>query len=162
MTDRMSDVAHTDESRELAHRTDGRLRDLHLGPAHALLGAQAEGDLLLQGHVDRVALHRRRVLAARGRDRCKIHSRARARGAGAGERDSAKRCIAGALLRKAGVAGEAPGAVDEDANADPLRLGVGDGVDLTVLRRHQLRTAPDDAGVRVAGAGADGGVDCES
>ena len=51
------------------HRTlaSGRLRD-GLGTGVAF-GAQAERDLLLQRHLDGVALHGRGVVAARGRDR---------------------------------------------------------------------------------------------
>ena len=64
----------------LAHRADGRLGDLHLGPAHALLGAQAKRDLLLERHVDGVPLHVRGVMAGRGRDRGQLDARcARAR-----------------------------------------------------------------------------------
>ena len=83
----------------------------------------------------------------------------RARGARARKGDGPECRVAGALLREAWVAGEAPGAVDEHAGADPLGLGVRDGIDLAVLRRHQLRAALDDARVGVACPGRDGGVD---
>src|SRR4029453_6341275 len=81
-----------------AHGADGRLRDLHLGPPHALLGTQAERDLLLQRHLDGVPFHRRRELAARGRDRRQVHARARAGSARARESDGAECRVARPLL----------------------------------------------------------------
>src|SRR5207245_8903746 len=48
------------------------------------------------------------------------------------------------LLGQAPVAGEPPRAVDEDANADPLRLDVGDRLDAAVLRHHVLVALDDE------------------
>ena len=64
----------------------------------------------------------------------------------------------GALLREAWVAGEAPGAVDEHAGADPSVSESETRIDLAVLRRHRLRAALDDARVGVAAQPRDGGV----
>ena len=148
------------EDAALAHRADVRLGDLHLGPAHALLCAEAEGDLLLERHLDRVSLDLRFVVTRGGRHRSEFHARARARGARAGERDRPQRRVARALLGGARVAREAPGSVDQDAHADALGLGVGHRVDLAVLRGDVLGAAPDDARVRVAGPGGEGGIEC--
>ena len=51
------------------------------------------------------------------------------------------------------LAGEAPGAVDEDADADALALGVAQVVDLEVLRDHVLAPEPDRARVGIGGSG---------
>ena len=147
------------EDAQLAHRANGGLRDLHLGSPHALLGPKAERDLLLERHLHWVAPHGRGVLARGGRDGGQLDTRVRARGAGAGEGDRPDGGVACPLLGEPRVGGEAPRAADEDADADPLGLGVRDRVDLAVLRRHELRAALDDSGVRVACASGESGVD---
>ena len=48
--------------------------------------------------------------------------------------------------------GEAPGAVDEDANAESLALARGDALDPAALDRDALLEPPDDADVGVSGA----------
>ena len=136
----------------LAQRAHRGLRDLHVLVPHRPLGAQAELDLLVERHVDGVALGRSPVLAVLGRRGGELDlapagaARARAR---EGDRALVRR--RGAFLRETAVAGEAPGAVDEDADADALGLAVGDRLDLAVLRRDVLRPARDGARVRVAG-----------
>ncbi len=136
-----------------AHR---RRRDLHARVARRLLGAQAELDLVGERDGERVALDRRRV-GARGRlDRgeaaaVRVGARARTRSRG--------RRVAGALRVQPARAGEAPGAVDEHADADPLGLDVGDVLDPAVLRRHLLTAHDDRARVRVLGPRREGGVD---
>ena len=59
-------------------------------------------------------------------------------GRGAGELGGAQGGVAGAGLVEPAVAGEPPGAVDEDADADACALGVAEVVDLAVLRDHVL------------------------
>ena len=143
----------------LVHGADGRLGDLHLGPTHALLRPEAECDLLLQRHLHGVPLHGRVVFAGGGRDRRQLHAHVRARRTGPREGDRPDGRVTGSLLGEPRVSGEPPGAVDEHSHADALGLAVRDGVHLAVLRRHELRPALNDTGVRVAGARGKGCID---
>ena len=123
---------------------------LDLRQAHALLGAQAEVDLLRQRHVERVALERGSIVAGRGVERDErglVTARS-----GARERGGSQRGVAGGRLVEPAHAGEPPGAVDENADADALALGVAQVVDLEVLRDHVLAPEPDRARVGVGGA----------
>ena len=61
------------------------------------------------------------------------------------------------LLVEPPVAGEAPGAADEHAHADPLGLVVVEPLDAAVPRSDHLRAAHDDARIRVRGPGAECG-----
>src|SRR2546430_15727120 len=81
--------------------------------------------------------------------------------AAGGFRESArsKRRLAGALRGQAAVAGEAPGAVDEHADADALALRVGELLDATILRRDELAAPHDCARVGVLGTRPDSRID---
>ena len=135
----------------LALRANHRQGHLDLRQLHALFGAQAEVDLLRERHVERVALERGSVLAAdrveRG-ERGLVTPRSRAR---KGRRP--QRRLPGTCLVEPAFAGESPRAVDEDADADALALGVAQVVDLAVLRDHVLAPKPNGARVRVGGPG---------
>ena len=122
---------------------------LDLRLPHALLGAQAEIDLLRERDVERVALHRSSVVAALPVQRSERRLVAARRGAG--ERDGSQRGVAGGGLVEPPFAGEAPGAVDEDADADALALAVAEVVDLAVLRDHELPPERHRARVGVGG-----------
>ena len=65
----------------------------------------------------------------------------------------------GSLRGEPAVAGEAPGAVHEDADADALRLPVGDGLDLAVFRGDMLDAPRHPACVGVCSAGAERNLD---
>src|SRR5438874_7876775 len=83
-----------------------------------------------------------------------------ASGRGARERAGTEGRVASALLSHPTVAGEAPGAPDEDADTDPCALLVLDSVDLAVPRRDPLGAPGDDPRIRVRGPSSDRGVDC--
>ena len=81
--------------------------------------------------------------------------RARCSGKGGG----AERGVSRALGAQSAVAGEAPGAVDEDADTDPLRLGVGERVDAAVPGADRLRAAHDRPRVGVRRPGPERCID---
>ena len=140
-----------DEHLVLALGADHRQGHLDLRQAHALLGAQAEVDLLRQRHVEGIALERGSIVAAHGVERDErglVTARS-----GARERGGSQRCVPGGLLVEPAHAGESPGAVHENADADALALGVAQVVDLEVLRDHVLAPEPDRARVGIGGAG---------
>jgi hypothetical protein len=139
---------------------DGRLGDLDVHVAHRALGPEAQLDLLGERHVHRVALRGAPVVASRDGDRRELDAAAaltaRARPS---ERDRALRCGTSAFGGEPAVAGESPGAVDEDAYADSLRLPVRDRLDLAVLRRDVLGAPRDRACVGITRAHGGGCVD---
>ncbi len=117
-----------------------------------LLRAQAVLDLLGQRDVERIPLHGRPVCAGVGRDRsegARIPPAGRAR-----ERARAQRGVAGPVRGEPPVAGEAPRAAGEHADADALALAVAQRLDATVLRRHRLVAAQYGARVGVLRPGA--------
>ena len=71
---------------------------------------------------------------------------------GAGELDGSQRGVAGGGLVEPSFAGEAPGAVDEDPDADAFALAVAQVVDLAVLGDHELAPERDRARVGVGGS----------
>src|SRR2546422_18402 len=81
--------------------------------------------------------------------------------AAGGFRESArpKRRLAGALRGQAAVAGEAPGAVDEHADADAFALRVGELLDATILRRDELAAPHHCARIGIFGTRADSRID---
>ena len=78
-----------------------------------------------------------------------------------GEGTGAERGLTGAVRGEPAVAGEAPGAVDEYPDADPLALDVADRFDATVLGGDRLRAAKHAARICVRGTGGDRSVDGE-
>ena len=129
----------------------------HVCVLHLLLGLQAERDLVPDRDRERVALERRAVLRPvrlDGYERAPVPA-----GRGFREGGRAQRGLAGALLGRAPVAGEAPGPVDQDADADPLAVEVADLLDLAVFRRDHLRAAQHDACVGVGRTRAEGRID---
>jgi hypothetical protein len=68
------------------------------------------------------------------------------------ERACAQGRIPGSLGGQAAVASESPGALDENTDADPLALGIGEALDAAVLGRDELVSLQNDSGVRVLGA----------
>ena len=140
-----------DEELVLALGANHRQGHLHLGQAHALLGAQAEVDLLRERHVEGVALERRPVVAALRvdrRERGLVPAGRRLR-----ERRRPQRRFSCGRLVQPAFAGESPRAVDEDADADALALGVAQVVDLEVLRDDVLAPKSDRARVGIRGPG---------
>src|SRR5581483_8972874 len=92
----------------------------------------------------------------------RLRGRERASGVAAGggrEAVGAQRGVAGTLRRQSAVAGEAPRAADEDADADALRLRIAQRLDAPVLRRDRLAPPEDGPGVGVPGPGAERRVD---
>src|SRR6187551_300177 len=136
-----------DEELVLALCADRRGGDLHVLVLQRLLGAQAELDLLRDGNGERVAVDDGAELAAGRLDRGQRANVSAGRGFREGNR------LARRLLRAVRVelplAGEAPGAVDEDAYADPLRLAVVQPLDAAVARADHLRSSDDHARVRI-------------
>jgi hypothetical protein len=120
----------------LAQGARESLRDFDLGPVQPGLGPEAELDLVGDRDREGIDLDRCPVGRLPRLDRRELPSGAAA--GGAGELRRASGGGAGALRRQARIAREAPRAVDEDADADPLALHVADGVDGAVLRRHRL------------------------
>ena len=145
-----------DEQLPFALRAAERLRHLHVAVGERALGPQAVLDLLGERDLDRVVLDRRPVGAGRRLDRGKSAAVVARRGLR--ERDRPPGRLARDLLREPPVAGEPPGASDEDAHAEPLRLEVADRLDAAVLRRHRLRPPADDPRVRIGGADRERGV----
>ena len=139
----------------LALGADRGRGDLDVLVRERLLGAQAEVDLLGDRHRERVALERRAELATRRLERRELAA-VPARG-GLRERGRLASGRLGALLVEPPVAGEAPGAADEHAHADPLGLLVVEPLDAAVPRSDHLRAAHDDARIRVRGPGAECG-----
>ncbi len=129
-----------------AHRRGGHLHVLVLERA---LGPEAELDLVRERNLERVALERRAELARSRLDRSEVAAMPTRRGLGegAGLLGSGRR----SLGAQAPVAGEAPGPVHEDANADPLGLGVVEPLDPLVARPDNLGAAHDHASIGVAG-----------
>ena len=124
-------------------------RHLHVRVLHALLRAEAEVDLLRERNRERIALHRSSVLAALrvdGSEGSDVRVTARR---GLCERARPEGCVARPGLVEPAFAGEAPGAVDEDADADSLALGVAQVVDLAVLRDDVLAPQRDRTSVRI-------------
>ena len=62
--------------------------------------------------------------------------------------------------REPAVAREAPGTVEQHADADALAFGIGEAVDAPVLRRDELVPLHHDACVRVLGPSPDRRVNC--
>ena len=148
------------EELPLAERFEAGGRVLH--EAHVLHERpEVEEVLRLVGerHVERIDLHGRSPRALHDR-RGREHDGALQRGARrARDRDGA---FGGRLRGRAVDArggGEAPGAVDDDADADAVRLGGADGDDVVLARVDRLGATADDAHVGVARAAALGGVE---
>ena len=80
-------------------------------------------------------------------------------GRGLRERRRALGRVSRSSLVESPVASEAPGAADEDADADPLALDVVDLVDAAVFRRDQLRAPNDPARIGVRRASGERGGD---
>ena len=139
----------------LSLRADRGRGDLHVLVRERLLGAQAELDLLRERHRERVALDRRAELAARRRDRRQLAAVPTAGGLRKSGRLASGRL--GAVLVEPAVAGEPPGPADEHAHADPLGLVVVEPLDAPVPGSDHLRTAHDDARIRIRGPGAECG-----
>ena len=145
-----------DEHLVLELRARERLRNLDLGPRKPLLRIEAEVDLLVERDGERVDLD---ACPERAGLRVERLEPALAAAGRAREVAGSPGCVAAALVAERAGAGEAPGAVDEHAHADPLRLDVADRLDVAVLRRDGLRALEDAARVGVRSAGADRGVD---
>jgi hypothetical protein len=136
-----------DEHLFLAHGPHGCHPHPDVVVLHRLVGPEAKRDLVRQGHVDRVASEIGSVLPPLRLERGELPL------VRAGRCPSERRCALSRVARsgflESSVASEAPGAVDEDADADSLGLRVADRLDLTVLGHDDLRAARDRARVRV-------------
>src|SRR3954453_11084398 len=120
---------------------------------HALLGPQALLDLVGERDRERVLLDRRAVRAPDrldGRERAVVPPRRRLR-----ESRGPLGRRAGALGAQPVVAGEAPGAAHENADADPLALDVIEPVDALVPGRDRLAAPLVDARVGIGRAGGE-------
>ncbi len=136
-----------DEDLVLALGADHRDRHLHVVVPHAVLGPQAEVDLLGQRDGEGVALERRAVLAGVSLDGREV--RLVPAGRCAGELDGSKRCVSSTGLVEPSGSCESPGAVHEHADTDARALGVAQVVDLAVLRDHVLAPHRHGPSVRV-------------
>ncbi len=126
------------ENPSFAHCSDARRGHGDVRPVESALRPKAELDLPLQRHLDRIVVAGCAVVADVGCERLQLDlapCRSRAR-PGEGNRSHGR--ISGAAFVELPVAREAPGAVDEYADADPGSLGVVDGVDPAVTRRDML------------------------
>jgi len=130
---------------------------------HARLRAQAKVHFFRQGNFDGVPLGAGSIFALLGGRSHQLHAAPPwATGACARERHGALCGLTGAVLGKAAVTREAPGAVDEHSDADAFCLSVGNGLDFPVLRRDVLYAPGDRARIGVTGARAERNVDCLS
>ena len=132
-------------------------REARSGQVHARLGAEAgisgeqHRELLLQRHLERVALEAARPLAARGRLRRQGRRvRHRRLCLGDGERAGQRRL----RVRPVGAAhrGEPPGAAHPHADADSLALLRVELVEPSVAGREPLDPGTHEARVGIAGA----------
>ncbi len=128
-------------------------------PVHRLVGGQEVADLRLERHGERV-LDDRRLEGAVGR-RAIVEDDRPAEGGrrGAGDADR----LGGDPVYLARIEpmgrGEAPGPVDEDADAEPLALAGGDAFDPSGFHRDRLVESTDDADVGVTRPAGRGRVD---
>ena len=129
---------------------DHRLANDDVRPGHSFVRREALRDLLVQRDLERVALDGCAVRRARGRDGREL-SRRMPTGGSAREGAGPKRRLASAFAGEPAVAREAPRAVHEDADADPLALRVREPLDSSVLRRDELVALGDHACVGVLG-----------
>src|SRR6185437_2159580 len=128
-----------------------RLANDDVRPVHSFVRREAFRDLLVQRDLEWVALDGRAVRRARGRYGRELSRRMPTRGS-AREGAGPKRRLASAFARKPAVAREAPRAVDEDADADPLALRIREPIDSSVLRCDELVALGDHPCVRVLGS----------
>ena len=126
-----------------------RLANNDVRPGHRLVRREALCDLLVQRDLERVALDGCAVRRTRGRDRRELSRMPT--GGSAREGAGPKRRLASAFAGEPAVAREAPRAVHEDADADPLALRVREPLDSSVLRRDELVALGDHACVGVLG-----------
>jgi hypothetical protein len=127
--------------------------------AHGLVGGEQVRHLPLERDRERVLGDRGLVAPAGGLALVERHGAAQRPGGGTGNphghRGHAVRLIGGEPVRR----GEAPRAVHDDTNAEPLALAGGHALDAPRLDRDELVESPDDPDIRPAGPQGRGGVD---
>ena len=124
-----------------------------------LVGGEQVGDLALERDRERVLLDRRLVRAV-GRRPVVEHRRLAQRGAARpGDAHGLGGDAVGLGRRQDVAAGEAPRAVDEDADPEALALAGGDALDPTGLDGDRFVEPADDPRVRIPGAQERGGVE---
>ena len=130
-----------------------------LHSAGGLVGREQVADLALERDRERV-FGDRRFVAAAGRRTVGEDGRVAQRG---GARAGDAHGLAGHAVHLGGgqdvAAGEPPGAVDEDADAEPLALARGDALDAAGADGNALIEPADDPDIGVAGAQRRGGVE---
>ena len=131
----------------------GRLGEAHaLDGVRGLVGGEQRGDLRLERDGERVLFDGCLVVPFGGRpvverDGCPERGRR-----GAGDADGLRRDPVRLFRVDAMRAGEAPCAVDQDADPEALALAGGDAFDAARLDRDRLVAAADDADVGIGGA----------
>ena len=129
-------------------------------PRGRLVGGQQVPDLALERDGERVFLDRR-LVAAMGRWTWgEVGRLAQRRGARTGDPHGLGGHAIGLIEAQDVAAGEAPGAIDDDADAEPLALVRGDALDATGLDRDRFIEAANDPRVGVSGAEGRGGIEC--
>ena len=127
--------------------------------ASRLVRREEVADLLLQRDAERVLLDRRLERAVGGRPVVEPDPVAEGRRGGPRDPDRLGGDAVGLGGGQDARAGEAPAAVDEDANPEALALAGGDALDPAALDGDRLVATVDDPDVGVGGTLLDGGIE---
>ena len=127
--------------------------------AAASSAASRSRDLALERDRERVLLDRRLERARGGRPTVEDHRVAQGGGAGSGDAHGLARDPVRLGHRQDVAAGEAPRAIDQDADAEPFALPGGDAFDPTGLDGDRFVEPADDAYVRIPRAQGRGRIE---